>query len=190
MDKAMIEKQAVKFTRSRSALLTVVAFTTINLFLELFEAGIYFLYSAFFPQIVYLVLGYGYNLFGLGVVLALAITSIYLVCWALSGRRRVFILVAMILFALDTLGRIVFVVLFVVLESDIDIWMAVEFVFCVWILISLIGGTIAWAKLRRVTPDELSAIQQGVVQAEETEAVRSVFGTGTSDQDDDLPPTV
>jgi len=186
MDAAMIKKQAVKFVQSRSALLTVFALTVLNLLLEVFEVGFYFLYSAFVPQIIYLLLIRDLGPFDLGLVLALAVTSIYLVCWALSKGRRVFILVAMILFALDTAARLVFFFLYV-WDWGVDIWIMIELAFSAMILFSLIGGTIAWAKLRNVTSDELHAVQEEVTQAEQTDAVRSVLKS-TPDQGDNSPP--
>ncbi|MCL2200540.1 MAG: hypothetical protein FWB75_01120 [Oscillospiraceae bacterium] len=183
----MIKSQAVKFSRARGALLSVVVFTLVNLLIEVFGLEFYFLYSAFFPQLVYVMLA-DFNFAVLGFVLALGITAIYFVCWILSKKRRVFILIAMIIFLMDTLARLGLAAL-IVFDGGMDIWFIVELVFCAWILISLIGGTVAWSKLRSATPEQFSAAEGEVAKAEETEAVRSVLNTGNSDSDDVPPAT-
>ena len=162
MDAEMIKKQAVTFSRSRGVLLAVVAFTVINLLLETFGADFYLLYSASVPQFVLLIAD-EIGIYGFGLVLALIITAVYLVCWALSKRWRIFILIALILFSLDTL----FLLLLVIDAENFSLFL-IDLAFCVWILFSLARGSIAWFKLRRVSPDEILALQDEISQAAQT----------------------
>jgi len=179
MDPMMIKQQAVKFSRSRNNLLAVVAFTVINLFAIMLEFNFTFLFSAIVPQLVYVVLG---EVIGgeIGLVVALACTSVYLVCYLLSKRWRAFILVALILFTLDAA-----VLLGVLVLTGAFGEMIFNILFHGWILFYLITGTVAWAKLRRVTPDELIAIQQEVNTAAEAEELDKALDALTPDSDEE-----
>jgi len=169
MDSTMLKIQAVKFNKARNNLLLVVGFTLINLFLIAFDVNLNFLFSAFVPQLLQIIF-HGNVLIGL--IIGLAATSVYLLCYALSKRWRVFILIALILFLADTL---------IMLGTMFITRMYGEFLFDIlfhaWILFYLITGTAAWIKLRHVTPDELKAIQQEVAQAEQTEELNSALHT-------------
>jgi len=79
MDNTTIKTQAVKFNRARANLLVLIAFTVVNLIVLLFEFNIAFLFSAFVPQILFVVIQ---DLFstGLGMFIALLAVSVYGVC--------------------------------------------------------------------------------------------------------------
>ena len=188
MDSSMIKKQAVKFTHAQRNLLAVFALTGINLILYAADTGFSFLYSAFFPQAVLIFIEEWFGTLWLGLAIALATAAVYLLCWALSKRWRYFILVALILFFFDTLFLAVLLVPYILSTSDSLIWPLIELGFGIWILISLISGTIAWGKLRRVTPDEIKTIQQEITKDEEKEELNSALDAIAPEQDDDSPP--
>ena len=164
----MIKKQAVRFKRSRHNLLAVVAFTALNLLLLSFDFDLNFLFSAFVPQFVFIFLDVFSNH---ALIIALLCTSVYLILFFLTKRWRVFILIALILFIADTLIMIFFIFSFSLYS---------EFIFNIlfhgWILFYLFTGTVAWAKLRRVTPDEFKAVLSDVTKSEKTEEVASAIG--------------
>jgi len=170
---AKLKNQAVKFNKSRNNLLAVVAFTAINLILIAFDAEFHFLFSAIIPQVVQYAL---YDYIGMEMIgalsVALAITSIFLICYALSKRWRFFILVALILFAVDA----AFLVLEMVYSGDF-VGFSLYVIFHTWILFYLITGTIAWIKLRNVTPGELAAIQTEVTQEADAKELNSAIDT-------------
>jgi len=177
MDPMVIKSQAVRFNRARSNLLAVVAFTVINLIALTLDFNFSFLFSALVPQFVLIVLE---EVLGgaVGLVLALGCTAVYLVCYLLSKRWRVFILVALILFALDAL--VLFGLLFLTGAFGDLLF---NILFHGWVLFYLITGTVAWVKLRRVTPDEIAAIQQSVNTEAEAEELDKALDVITPDSD-------
>jgi len=161
MDAVAIKQQLLRFRGARGTLLLVVVFTTVNLFLAAFGTSFYMLFSATVPQI-FLGLGLGLadefqnNIFLIaGATAAFAGVFLYLLCWSLANRYRVFILFALVLFSIDTLVCVAFVFI-----GGFDLWYLVEIAFHVWILFGLVNGVIAWAKLRDVNPDDLSAVMK------------------------------
>jgi len=157
-----ITSNAVKFKRARGNLLAVVAFTLINVLLAYFESDLYFLFSAAVPLYVfYLFQGMalvGGNIFAtIGLLIAILGVSAYFFCWLLSKRVRVFILVALILFAIDSLIYLL-IVAGVLLLGVFDFMMVVEIAFRVWVFYYLIIGTIAWAKLRGVSAKQVDEV--------------------------------
>ena len=159
MDAIAIQQQLLKFKGARNNLLLVVIFTTINLFLTAFETGFYFLFSATVPQIIFeigqIIAIDSQNkafLFG-GAIVAFIGIAMYLVCWSLANRFRVAILVALILFSIDTL-----LCVFFVFTGPFDIMFLVDIAFHIWVLITLIFGVIAWAKLQGVNLGDSNAV--------------------------------
>jgi len=171
----MIKAQAVKFNSARNNLLAVVAFTAINIFLLAFGVDLSFLFSAFVPQILMAIIME--SSIPAGLVVALLSTAVYLLCYALSKRWRAFILVALILFSIDALIMLGFVLVVGALGEFLF-----NIVFHAWILFYLIKGTVAWVKLMRVTPEDFTAIQQEVATDAQTEELNSALQTIT-------PPT-
>ena len=186
MDSTVIKAQAVKFNKARNNLLAVVAFTVINLFLIAFDFDLSFLFSAFVPQILQIIVHEFFSM-SIGLIIGLAFTSVYLVCYALSKRWRVFILIALLLFLIDAL---------IMLGAMFITGAYGEFIFNIafhaWILFYLITGTVAWVKLGKVTADEFKEIQQEVVQTEQTEELNSALHTvaSTSAISDTLPQDI
>ena len=162
MDNTMIKTQAVKFSRARANLLVLIAFTVINLIILLFDFNIAFLFSAFVPQLLFIVME-DLASAGLGMIIALLAVSVYGVCHLLSKKRRVFMLIAFILFVIDA-----------VIMLGMMMWLGdfssfiFNILFHTWILFYLFTGSVAWYKLRKVTASDLEMIQQEVAQ--ETEA--------------------
>jgi hypothetical protein len=161
MDKNDIKQQVLKFEKARNNLLTVIVFTIINLILTAFDAGISFLFSATLPQVIFeigktLDSEIGSSIFMIiGLIIAFIIIITYFVFWILAKRMRVFILVALIFFSVDSL-----VLLFLVLDMEFNASLLLEIAFHVWILYYLINGVKAWAKIRGVHTDVLNAILQ------------------------------
>ena len=173
MDAETVKEQAVKFSRARAAIISVFAFTAINLILSAIDAGFYFVYSAYVPHIAYYILEFDYGI-GVGLFATLAMAAVFLVCWALSKRWRAFILVAMLLFIVDALVRIlVGITLF--MDGDGDIWLLVETAISVWIIIQLAVGTAAWRKLNRFSPEQIKAVQDEITKEENVEEIRTAM---------------
>lgn len=131
------------YAAARSNLLLVVAFTAVNLVLTLINADLYFLFSATVPQFI---LGIGYafettTAIAVAAVIAFLGAGVYLLCWWLSKKHRGWMVVALILFALDTLAALAMVAM--------DTGMLLDLVFHVWVLFYLISGVSAMVKMKK-----------------------------------------
>jgi len=144
------------YNTARSNLLLVVAFTVVNLVLSLFNADMYFLFSATVPQFI-LSLGYAFeNNTALAVcaVLAFIGAGVYLLCWLLCKKHRGWMVVALVLFSLDTVAALLMLLA--------DTSMIIDVAIHAWVLFYLITGTSAMVKMKKnpelaVEPAEMPA---------------------------------
>jgi hypothetical protein len=159
MDKIDIKQQALIFQKARNNLLSVIAFTVINLILIAFDAGINFLFSATLPQYVFQI---GTTLGSemendtfmiVGLIIAFIIIIPYFVFWILAKRVRGSILAALIYFSIDSLA-----LLFFIAEIEFDFSFLFEIAFHGWVLYYLINGVKAWIKMRGVNADVFNAV--------------------------------
>ena len=177
MDKEQIKKQAVKFNRGRNNLLLVVILTMANLILIVLDVNLNFPFSAIVPQaILFFIMDAS-----LSIALTAAIISVsfYLLFFFLSKRWRVFILVAFIFFALDTLFLLDLMFSYRPADFILDI------LFHGWIHFYLITGTYAWALLRNVKREDFKAIMAENAKEAEQEELDSALDTVASDDDKD-----
>lgn len=164
MDTHEIKAQAVRFKSARSNLMLVIVLTTISVFLAAMGSNFVFFFSAPFPLYVFHIASVFYG--GLttagvvvSVVIAIIAIGVYFLCWWLSKKFRVFILIALIFFSIEVFVNALFM-LSVLFSGYFDIGSIVGMAFHGWILYCLIGGTIAWAKLSGATPEEIQSAQQ------------------------------
>lgn len=165
-----MEKSALqnKYNSSRMNLLTVVGFTAVNLFMLTLGGGSYFLFSATIPYLltllsmlfcgmmpedVYAEMGgveavvfLDESVFYIALGISAAILALYLLCWVFSKKSPLWLIVALVLFAIDTL------VMFLYYGLDIDI--IIDIVFHGWIIWILLSGIIASAKLKKLPAEE------------------------------------
>jgi hypothetical protein len=111
---------------------------------------------------------------------------VYLLFWGLSGKRRVFIMVALILFSLDALLRL-FAIAFIMF-IEVDLWLLIETAISIAIIVSLAGGTVAWVKLKNISPEELKAVQDIVNQEEENSEIPSAVNEIAQQQQSQQSP--
>jgi len=176
MDSDMLKKQALSFNRARNNLLGMIAFTLINLLLIAFAFDLQFFFSAFVPQIL-LVFLYDISI-GIGLVVALLALSVYLLCYFLSKKYRVFILIALILFLMDFLLMLGMMFLLNAFGDFIF-----NIIFHGWITFYLFTGTVAWVKLKNTTPEQVEAIRQEAEKAEQETELNSALDTITPPED-------
>ena len=138
---------------ARSNLLIVILFSVINIALVLLNTNISFLFTAILPtliiqigQIVSAETGNTAFLWITGAI-AIAIVLLYCMCYLLSKKRGVFMLVALILFTLDTLALVW------LLTLGFEAGFLFDIAFHVWILYYLIIGTKAWSDLKKLPPE-------------------------------------
>ena len=161
-----------KYKNSRANLLIVVVFTIINIILLITKSDTYFLFSAFIPYVL-VTIGmsicgmfpseyYGEefsnieflspSVFTVFLVIALIITMLYFLCWTFSkNNRRGWLIAALVIFSIDTLGM--FLINGFALDSMIDI------AFHIWVIISLSLGIHAGHKLKKIPVEEEDVLE-------------------------------
>lgn len=138
------------YKSSVSNLGAVVLLSIANMVLLATNADIGFPFSAFFPSAATMfgkTLAEEANLeifTAIGITFAVLSILVYAGCWLLAKKFRWFILVAFLLFVLDTLLIIPFIP-----DGGSGIW--IDVVFHVWVLWSLYSGIGAWRKMKRLT---------------------------------------
>ncbi len=150
-DKNTREYQENLYQGSRHNLLAVLFFTVINMVMLLTRSGNYFLFSAAIPYYLafwgYVFDGYIISTYTVtALVPATIVLVVYLLCWLMSQKRSGWLIVALVLFAVDTLGMLSMMLLS---SSGIAVWI-MDIVFHAWVLISLSRGLMAASKLKKM----------------------------------------
>lgn len=165
-----------KYENSRKSLLAIVVFSFINVFLILANTGLSFLFSALLPVFCIEVGKTAAEQFAVdsfittGIVIALLIISLYLMCYFLSKKYRSFMIVALVFFSIDTLFVIWLLTFGDILNGIITV------LFHVWGLISLIVGVNARAVLK-VMPQDSSSDFRPIPEASEAIATAAKLPT-------------
>lgn len=89
-----------KYSNARWILLGIIAFTVINCLLTLIESDTYYVVSVYGAYLLFS-LGY-YTEFYLLIVLAVLVLALYTVTWLLSKKHGAWMIVALVLFCIDT----------------------------------------------------------------------------------------
>ncbi len=156
-----------KYTNARVNLLLVVAFTAINIILLATGSYTYFLFSASIPYFIadmgMLMCGkyppelyvdgleemivFEPSVFPIFLVIAFAIVSVYLVFWFFSKKKPGFLMAALVLFVIDTVGM--FILYGISFDSIVDI------VFHAYVIWSLVSGIKAHNALLALPKEEI-----------------------------------
>lgn len=134
--KAAPQSPAMKYHTARSNLLLVVAFTAINLVLLVLESDMYFVFSASVPLFLVALGGELAAMLSteapyiIGIVAAVAVIGLYLLCYFLSKKQAGWMIVALVLFSIDCL--------FLLLSFSTD--MIIDLLFHAWVMYYLIIG--------------------------------------------------
>jgi len=165
MDKDTIKIQALNFSKSRSNLLLVIALTIANILFIATDASFTMLFSASLPEIIMIFFGGDTT----AIIFSSGIIGVYILFWALSKTYRGAIIGALVFYGIDIL------IFSWLLLSFIDNWnfgYIVEILFRLWVLYYLVIGTIAWKKLRTLTPHDFkSALTAEFSEKKEKEAL-------------------
>lgn len=164
MEKRKIYQQ--KFNSARSNLLLMLILTVVNIVLLVAGSDTFLLFSASIPYYaVCLPVVWGeYALFLAGCILAAVLMVLYFLCWLLSKKRPGWLVVALVLFALDTLGLVGFYVLAEEISGIMDLLIHV------WVLYYLISGISCAKKLKNIP-----------MTLEETEEAEAIEAEAASD---------
>ena len=159
-------KYQKKYNAGRSFLIGVAAFTIINVLLTAANADIYFLFSAQMPYmlVLYAMLFTGKlppefyegefanieflnpSLFGVAVVIAIALTALYFVAWLLSSKKRGWMTFALVYFCVDTLYMFVM--------KGFDVTIIIDIAFHAWVIVILAIAVSASYKLKQLEKQE------------------------------------
>ena len=164
-----IKTNVLNFAKARRNLLTMIIFTIVNLVLIALDFNIAFMFSAFVPQLIYLLL-YAFYVSG-GILIAVVATLFYFACYSLSKERRVFMLVAFILFLIDAIIMVIAVMLLGIASSFIP-----NFIFHAWILYYLFIGTKSWYLLRNVSTDDILLAHKETTEDAKSNELKEAFG--------------
>ena len=161
-DKNSREYLLRQVNNGRYSLLLIVIFTVLNLVLTILDTGRYFLFSASVPYyLVFLGMaienGFVYGAWNVkgtltytGLVIALVIVAVYLLCWILSKKRAGWLTAALVLFIIDTVAMVVLV--FSLYDDPAS--QLVDLLLHVWAIVELIQAVRGSKKLRELPPTE------------------------------------
>jgi len=184
-----LRQNAVKFSRSRANLIAVTAFTLVNVLLIYFESDWYLLFSATLPWYFMLQAMMDVPIFGFDaqtiayIVLAFSGVILYFLFWLLSGRFRWFMLIAMIFFAADTIF-LAYLIMELSMFDSFDAGFILDAAFQIWIMFYLVTGTIAWAKLRGVTREQLDSVKTAIDKEEANTAIDQLSNDENKENED------
>ena len=153
VDKNSPEYWTKMISGGRASLLLIVVLTVVNIVLLLVEADRYFVFSASIP---YYLTAFGMGMdsafsSGIGtytiiaVIFSVIVVGIYLLCWALGKKKTGWLITALVLFSLDTVGLLV--ITFTLLEDPILNLM--DIIFHALAVYELIMAVICAGKLKR-----------------------------------------
>ncbi len=163
-----------KYNASRANLLLVVIVTLVNLLLVSTGSDSYFLFSAYIPYFITVIglswcgmlppeyyeapleeyIFFDKSLFAALLILAVILTSLYLLAWFMSKKNRVgWIIFALVFFGLDTAGMLIL--------NGFAAESIMNIVFHAWVIYYLVVGIVAHRKLKYM-PEEA---QENVYEA-------------------------
>lgn len=147
VDKNSREYLLRQVANGRYSLLLIVILTVVNLIMTILDTNTYFLFSASVPYyLVFVGMGIengfvdgAWNVKGTltytGLVIALVIVAVYLLCWLLSKKRAGWLTAALVLFIIDTVAL-------------------VDFLLHIWAIVELVLAVRGSKKLRALPPTE------------------------------------
>lgn len=162
VDKNSREYLQRRAANGRHSLLLIVIFTAVNMVMTLLDTGTYFLFSASVPyHLVLMGMAFdngfadgAWNVRGTltytGLVLALVILAVYLLCWLLSKKHTGWLTAALVLFIIDTTALVILA--FVLYESPISQLM--DLLLHIWAIVELIQAVRAAGKLKTLPPEQ------------------------------------
>ena len=150
------------FVDAIPSLLLIVILTVVNLIMTILDTNTYFLFSASVPYyLVFVGMGIengfvdgAWNVKGTltytGLVIALVIVAVYLLCWLLSKERAGWLTAALVLFIVDTVALVV--ITFALYDSPMG--KLVDFLLHIWAIVELVLAVRGSRKLKELPPTE------------------------------------
>lgn len=146
---------------ARSNLLLMLVLTTINIALMYFESNTYLLFSATVPMFL-AVLGFAWEAYGVILIVGV-ILLLYLLCWIFSKRHYAWMIIAAILFTIDTIFMLI-----IYLEA-FDASVILDILIHAWVMYYLILGIVSGVKLKKEVGSNFKESVKTVKEVEEDE---------------------
>ena len=162
---AELVETLLKYQRARHNLGIMIVLTAINIAFVVFKAKLQFPFSAFVP---YLLVGFGAASEGsgaFGYVVASAIMAMFVVCWLFCTVRPWWMVLALVMFVLDTVTMGVLSIMCVSADAGLSVSFIIDAVFHIWVLNYLFKGAFAGFKFRKL-------LKMAVKETEGTRAER------------------
>ena len=146
-ERAQLEQ---KYKSSRVNLLLVIILTLANVILLIAGSDTMMLFSASIPfyAVAFPVVWEMPELFAVGLIIAFVSLLLYFLCWLLSKKRSGWLVVALVLFVMDTLAMSG---LYLLIEDASGI---LDVAIHILVLVYLIQGISASAKLKKLPPED------------------------------------
>lgn len=161
-----------KFMTARTNLLMMTILTAVNIVMLMLGSESMMLFSASIPYYaVAFPVAWGIQeLFVVGLIVAIIIIALYFLCWLLSKKHPGWLIVAMVLFVLDTLALAGLYLSVGEVSGILDV------LFHIWVLFYLFQGIISASKLKKMPTDSLAEMDAEPVEVEtaSVELVNSV----------------
>lgn len=154
-----------KYDSARSNLLLAMILTVVNVVLFFAESGSMLLFSMSVPYYA-VIFAYMFDITILGAIFAAVIMIAYLLCWLLSKNRPGWLIVALVLFAIDTLGM---AGLYLLIE---DVSGILDAVIHIMLLYYLFAGVSAGRKLKKLPQVSVEPVEEEVELPEYSSPLR------------------
>ncbi len=160
-----IEKLQKRVNTSKHTIILVAVLTIVNTVLIAVNADMVFTFSAYVPQLVTFIFAdmaadlQAESYFYIGIAIAVFMALLYLALWFGAKKKAGFLIVALVLFGIDT------AILLFDLVSYFDSSFIIDVVFHAWVIYDLILGISSYLKLKKLPVDE-TLMQQNSEQTE------------------------
>ncbi|MDE6412435.1 MAG: hypothetical protein K2K42_00855 [Eubacterium sp.] len=150
-----IEKLQKRLNTAKTSIILVAVLTLINIISIAFNAKYSFPFSAYIPQLVTAIFGEAAaeqgtnNQLYIGIAIAVIMVLIYVALWLGARKKNGFIIVALVLFSIDTA-----LLLYDVL-SYLNTSFIIDIAFHAWVIYDLILGIVAYSKLKKIPVEEM-----------------------------------
>ena len=160
-----IEKLQKRVNTAKHTIILVAALTIVNTILIAVNADMVFTFSAYVPQLVTFIFAdmalemQADSYLYIGIAIAILMALLYLALWFGAKKKAGLLIVALVLFGIDS------AVLLYDLVSYFDSSFIIDVVFHAWVIYDLILGISSYSKLKKL-PVEETLMQQNSEQTD------------------------
>lgn len=164
--KNTLEAHVKRYASARNNLIIMIIFTVVNIVTMFFGSESMMLFSATIP---YFAVGMGYWKADSEFLIAVISIALYLLCWFMSKKNYIWLIVATVLFSIDTAAMIYLYASTGEFESDIF-----DIVIHAFVLYYLIVGIVVGKKLKEIKANSVS-LGEGITETTDGEFTENVY---------------